>query len=141
MEWELLHAGVRGFCQHDISPELLKQVVTAVQRGELWVRRKLASRLADELGATTSKNEVYRASHDFLYKLTKREYYVAMRVKEGMSNRQIAQSYAITERTVKAHLSEIFQKLGITDRLKLALIILTNDAHQARGESEVHIGS
>jgi two-component system NarL family response regulator len=42
----------------------------------------------------------------------------------GESNKQIARQLAITERTVKAHLTEIFRKLGIADRLRLALLVL-----------------
>jgi DNA-binding NarL/FixJ family response regulator len=132
MEWELLKAGTRGYCRPEISSELLKHVVMAVQQGELWVRRTLTSRLADELGETTIRNNVYRASHGFLNNLTQREYDIAMYVADGMSNKEIAQVCAITERTVKAHLSEVFHKLGVSDRLNLALIISANDPEQAR---------
>ena len=127
MEWELLKAGVRGCCRNDIKPAFLKQVVMAVRQGELWIRRSLTGRVIDELGKITSKNKAYRASHDLLNKLTQREYDIAMRVGSGESNKQIAQSCAITERTVKAHLTEIYLKLGITDRLNLALVLSASD--------------
>jgi DNA-binding NarL/FixJ family response regulator len=127
MEWELLKAGVRGCCRNDIEPAFLKQVVMAVRQGELWIRRSLTGRVIDELGKITSKNKAYRASHDLLNKLTQREYDIAMRVGSGESNKQIAQSCAITERTVKAHLTEIYLKLGITDRLNLALVLSASD--------------
>jgi DNA-binding NarL/FixJ family response regulator len=139
MEWELLKAGVRGCCQHEISPDLLKQVVMSVLQGELWLRRKITSRLVDELGNISSKNRAYRASHDLVNKLTQREYDIALHVAKGESNKKIAQLCAITERTVKAHLSEVFHKLGVTDRLNLALIISANDSHHARGESDFNI--
>jgi DNA-binding NarL/FixJ family response regulator len=127
MEWELLKAGVRGCCRNDIKLAFLKQVVMAVRQGELWIRRSLTGRVIDELGKITSKNKAYRASHDLLNKLTQREYDIAMRVGSGESNKQIAQSCAITERTVKAHLTEIYLKLGITDRLNLALVLSASD--------------
>jgi len=123
MEWELLKAGVRGCCQNDINPKILNKVVIAVQQGELWIRRTLASRLVDELGKTTSKNKAYRATLGLLNKLTQREYDIAVRVGNGECNKQIAQSCGITERTVKAHLTEIYLKLGVTDRLNLALVL------------------
>lgn len=123
LEWELLTAGVRGLCQSDIQPKFLKQVVLAVQQGELWIRRKLACRLIDELGKTTSKNKAYRATLGLLNKLTQREYDIAVRVGNGESNKQIALACEITERTVKAHLTEIYLKLEITDRVNLALIL------------------
>jgi len=127
VEWELLKAGVRGCCRNDIKPEFLNQVVIAVQQGELWMRRALTGRLIDELGKTTSKNKAYRASLGILNKLTQREYDIAVRVGKGQSNKQIAQSCAITERTVKAHLTEVYLKLGVTDRLNLALAISAED--------------
>ena len=126
IEWKLLKAGVRGCCRYDICSELLKQVVTAVQQGELWIRRTLTSRLAKELGEITSKNKAYQASNELLNKLTQREYDIAMHVANGDSNKKIAQMCAITERTVKAHLSEVFHKLGVSDRLKLAIILSEN---------------
>lgn len=126
MEWELLQAGVRGCCRNDITPLVLNQIVTAVQQGELWIRRTLTCRLIDELGKTTSKNKAYRASLGLLNKLTQREFDIAMCVGNGQSNKQIAQSCAITERTVKAHLTEVYLKLGVSDRLNLALA-LTSD--------------
>ncbi len=123
MEWELLKAGVRGCCRYEISSDLLKQVVMAVQQGELWIRRTLTSRLAKELGEITGKNKAYQASNELLNKLTQREYDIALHVANGESNKTIAQMCAITERTVKAHLSEVFHKLGVPDRLKLALVL------------------
>jgi DNA-binding NarL/FixJ family response regulator len=123
MEWELLKAGVRGCCRKDEKPEGLMQVVMAVHDGQMWMRRTLTCRLLDELGKTTSKNKAYRATLGLLNKLTQREYDIAVRAANGESNKQIAKSCAITERTVKAHLTEIYLKLGVTDRLHLALVI------------------
>jgi two-component system NarL family response regulator len=123
VEWELVKAGVRGCCRYDIQPKFLKQAVMAVQQGELWIRRSLACRLIDELGKTTSKNKAYRATLGLLNKLTQREYDIAVRVGNGENNKQIAQACGITERTVKAHLTEIFQKLEISDRVNLALVL------------------
>ena len=141
IEWELLKAGVRGCCRHEISADMLKQVVMAVQQGELWIRRNITSRLVDELGDISSKNKAYLASHDLLHKLTQREYDIALHVANGESNKKIAQMCAITERTVKYHLSEIFHKLGIADRLNLARIVSANDSHQAGGGAGVHVSN
>jgi two-component system NarL family response regulator len=135
MEWELLKAGIRGCCPNDAKPEFLKQVVEAVQDGELWIRRTLTCRLIDELGKTTAKNRAYRATLGLLNKLTQREYDIAVRVGNGESNKQIAQACEITERTVKAHLTEIFLKLGVSDRLNLALV-LAADNRNALASSE-----
>lgn len=127
VEWELLKAGIRGCCRNDVEPKFLNQVVTAVQDGELWIRRTLTCRLIDELGKTTAKNRIYQASVGLLNKLTQREYDIAVRVGNGESNKQIAKFCAISERTVKAHLTVVFQKLGVSDRLNLALVLSADD--------------
>jgi DNA-binding NarL/FixJ family response regulator len=127
LEWKMFKLGVRGCSQNNIKPELIKQIVASVQQGELWIRRTVARRLIDDLGSKSSKNRAYQSSLQLLDKLTQREYDIAIRVGNGQSNKHIARECAITERTVKAHLSEIFNKLGIADRLHLALILSTDE--------------
>jgi DNA-binding NarL/FixJ family response regulator len=123
-EWELFKAGVRGCCKKDIEPKQLNYVIVAIQQGELWIRRTLTCRLLDELGIIAlEKNQIKQAASDLLANLTRREHEIATLVGIGESNKQIAQRLAITERTVKAHLTEIFRKLDVGDRLKLALIV------------------
>jgi two-component system NarL family response regulator len=125
LEIELFQAGVRGYCRNDVDPELLKRVVLAVTLGELWIRRSLVPRLLDALGlkfpAVAAMER--RAVTGRLVSLTEREHQIAALVGSGGTNKQIARQLAITERTVKAHLTEVFRKLGITDRLKLALLL------------------
>lgn len=127
MEWKFLKVGVRGCCRNDVDSKFLRQVVIAVRDGELWIRRSLTCRLIDELGRATAKNKAYRESLGHLNKLTQREYDIAVRVGNGESNKLIAKACGITERTVKAHLTEVFQKLGVTDRLNLALVLSADD--------------
>lgn len=136
-EWELFRSGVRGCCQKDIMPEFLQQIVAAVQLGELWMRRTLTCRLLEELGKTTSRNKTYRNYLVLLDKLTEREYDIAVRVGNGESNKQIANACNITERTVKAHLTEIYLKLGVTDRLNLALILSADGRRLRRSSSNI----
>ena len=122
-ELDLFKAGVRGYCRNDIDPQLLKRVVVAVELGELWIRRSLVPRLLDELGVRFSCGVGdKRAIAGRLAYLTQREREIAELIGRGDTNKQIARRLAITERTVKAHLSGIFRKLGIADRLKLALL-------------------
>lgn len=124
-ELGLFRIGVRGCCRADIPPDRLKSVVHAVQQGELWIRRTLTPRLLDELGARIrADSEGRRAAMARLAELTRREREIAELIGNGESNKQIARQLTITESTVKAHLTEIFRKLGIADRLKLALLIV-----------------
>jgi DNA-binding NarL/FixJ family response regulator len=122
-EWRLLKAGIRGCCKNDADPELLKQIVMTVHNGELWIRRTLTCRLIDELSKKKAANMSYQTSLGMLSKLTQREYDIAERVGNGDSNKVIAKACGITERTVKAHLTEVFLKLGVSDRLNLALVL------------------
>ena len=123
-EWALFRTGVRGVCRRDIEAEHLKSVIVAVQQGELWIRRTLSWHLLNELVTITrEKNKIKEAVGELLANLTRREYEIATLVGNGETNKQIARRLAITERTVKAHLTEVFRKLDIADRLKLALIV------------------
>jgi len=131
-EWSLFRIGIRGCCRADIEPDLLTTVVEAVQQGELWIRRALSWHLLNELVAITQeKNKIKQAVSDLLANLTRREYEIATLVGNGDSNKQIARRLDITERTVKAHLTEVFRKLDIADRLKLALIVKGSLAHDS----------
>jgi len=126
-ELALFKAGVRGYCRDNIDPQLLKRVIVAVQVGELWIRRSLVPRLLDELGVQFSSTvDDKRAVTGRLAYLTVREREIAALVGSGGTNKQIAKQLDISERTVKAHLTEIFRKLGIADRLKLALLLANN---------------
>jgi DNA-binding NarL/FixJ family response regulator len=122
-EWRLLKAGIRGCCKNDADPELLRQIVMTVHNGELWIRRTLTCRLIDELSKKSAPNMAYQTSLGMLNKLTQREHDIAVRVGNGDSNKIIAKTCGITERTVKAHLTEVFLKLGVSDRLNLALML------------------
>jgi len=124
VEWELFVNGVKGCCLKDIDQQQVKYVVNALLHGELWMRRSLACRLLDELGKIAlEKNQINIATNNLLANLTKRELEIATLVGNGESNKQIACRLDITERTVKAHLTEVFRKLDVRDRLKLALIV------------------
>ncbi|MCB1984322.1 MAG: response regulator transcription factor [Burkholderiales bacterium] len=123
-EWTLFKSGVSGCCHYDMKPEQIILAIKAVQKGELWIRRSLTSYMLQELvEVTLEKDRIESAIHDLLTNLTKREYEIAMLVGRGESNKRIANRLDITERTVKAHLTEIFRKLQITDRIKLALMM------------------
>jgi two-component system nitrate/nitrite response regulator NarL len=125
-EWELIKNGARGFYTQGPDSNIPKQIVMAVESGELWARRSLTARLVDELGKTTSKNKAYRASLGLLNKLTQREFDIAVHVGNGHSNKQIAKLCSISESTVKFHLSEAFRKLGVDSRVDLALLLSPN---------------
>ena len=123
-ELDLFRSGVWGCCSIDIDGQLLKRVVHAVGLGEIWIRRSLTKRLLDDMGRNQGAGIGRMQAR--LASLTHREQQIAALVRSGGSNKQIARALAISERTVKAHLTEIFRKLGTADRLKLALLLSRN---------------
>jgi DNA-binding NarL/FixJ family response regulator len=121
-EIALFKSGVRGCALRDINPELLKRIVPAIEQGELWIRRSITPRLLDELGARfRDEANATRTGAGRLAVLTQREQEIAGLIGNGESNKQIARQLCITERTVKAHLTGIFRKLGVADRVRLAI--------------------
>jgi len=132
LELALFKSGARGCAQIDIDPQLLKRIVVAVQQGELWIRRRITLRLLDELSENARTEVKHRRISDArLAILTQREREIAALIGTGESNKQIARKLSITERTVKAHLTEIFRKLGISDRLRLALRMTRSIQHDS----------
>ena len=124
-EFALFMSGARGCCRYDAEPELRVRLVKAVERGELWLRRSITARLLDELDSRIRNDaRAKRIASDRLSHLTPREREIAALIGAGRTNKQIARELQITERTVKSHLTEIFRKLGIADRLKLALRVM-----------------
>ena len=117
---ELMERGVVGFCHAYAGPAMLQQVSTVVSNEGLWVGPNLMQRLIRAAGPNVA---VDTGSRQALEALSSRELEVARQVGLGSSNKEIARILTITERTVKAHLSAIFQKLGVRDRLHLALFM------------------
>ena len=119
----LFKLGVHGFCQRDISAELLVKAVESVVNGELWMPRTLITRIIDELtqGSAAAKSSSSLPGGSVIDCLTPRELEVARMVHKGGNNKIIARKLDISERTVKAHLSSIFRKLNIENRLHLAI--------------------
>jgi DNA-binding NarL/FixJ family response regulator len=141
MEWDFLKVGIKGICRYDIAHNLLLQAVIAVQKGELWIRRSLASRMLDELHKAASKDDDNRVSIGLKHKLSNREYDIALHVVNGESNKKIAQLCGITERTVKAHLTVIYQKMHISDRINLALILSRENQNNGLDNMNAYLGN
>ena len=119
-EVALFRAGVRGVCALDASRETLAKAVTAVLDEELWIRRTLVPKLLDSI--TSVPGNAATGSTGRFAILTPREVEVTRLIAQGESNKHIARYLAITERTVKNHLTTIFRKIGVVDRVKLAVL-------------------
>lgn len=126
----LFSAGARGYCNAHATAANLRQVADVVQAGGLWIGESLMHRLLASSQAALAQipvaalpSAVADASGDRLAALTKREQEVARAIANGSSNKEIARQLGITERTVKAHVGAVFQKLKARDRLHLALMV------------------
>lgn len=117
---EALSFGASGCCNTNAAPEVLRQVAVVVANGGLWVGQHLLQQL---LGSTSRvlKTATREPRVDWSSLLSEREVQVARLVASGASNKEIAAKLSITERTVKAHLTAVFEKLGLRDRLQLSL--------------------
>lgn len=124
---EALHAlslGAMGYCHAYIAPAILKEIKTVIISGGLWLGQELLQRLIEVSTNLVGNQPDYVES--LLLKLTKREKDVAVEAAKGLSNKEIARILNITDRTVKAHLAAIFERLGAKDRLQLALMLNSN---------------
>jgi two-component system, NarL family, nitrate/nitrite response regulator NarL len=123
VELALLKAGARGICLPDVALSVLEKAVAVVSHGELWIRRTLIPSLLDELAAASRSLAQSEPEQNVLHSLTAREREIALLIGAGSNNKQIARRLEITERTVKAHVSVIFRKLRVGDRLRVGLLV------------------
>lgn len=136
-ELAAMAAGAAACCAKGLPRVELERIVGAVLEGGVWVSPAaiplLVTRLRGLSGAAPAPDT---AEEERLGMLTERQREVARMVGQGASNKQIARALNITDRTVKAHLTVIFDKLGVPDRLQLALYVTRSDATpKARGAS------
>jgi len=118
-----LERGAAGCCNSRAAPEVLRQVALVVANGGLWVGQSLLRQLVGATARRLGQQPADAKNDDWRDALSGRECEVAALVAGGASNKEVAERLAITERTVKAHLSAIFEKLGVRDRLQLSLRI------------------
>jgi DNA-binding NarL/FixJ family response regulator len=117
----VLSLGAAGYCHAFSAPETLVAVEAVVTHGGIWLGQELLQHL---IGAGRQLVKAPSASvESALQLLTPRERDVAQQAAIGLSNKEIARILNITERTVKAHLSASFERLGVKDRLQLALVL------------------
>jgi DNA-binding NarL/FixJ family response regulator len=120
-----LAAGASGYCNGHAAPAVLTQVALAVGSGGVWVGQGLLQRLlaATQRGLAASAKTRETGAAVWRERLTAREREAAILLAQGASNKEIARRMKITERTAKAHVSAMLEKLGARDRLQLSLII------------------
>jgi DNA-binding NarL/FixJ family response regulator len=119
---EALQLGARGVVMKHTATDLLYKSIRTVMAGQYWVGRECLGDVIDRMRdrASTPVTEPRRAT----FGLTARELEVVSTVVGGYPNGDIAQKFSISVKTVKHHLTNIFDKLGVSNRLELALFAL-----------------
>ncbi len=116
---EAFQRGARGYLVKVATPQDLLKAIRATHAGELWAERKVLSQVVERLLQTMEGlNPPLSALRE---NLTEREREVVQWVIQGMMNKEIATQLGISDKTVKAHLSNIFSKLKVSRRLQLLL--------------------
>ncbi len=118
----MIRAGAKGYSTKTISPPFLVKAVRAVHAGEIWADRRMVTKVFEEF--LTLKRPVSSHSGIKASVLTKREAEILKLIARGMKNKEIAESLFISEKTVKTHITNIFEKLEVKDRLKAALFVI-----------------
>jgi DNA-binding NarL/FixJ family response regulator len=120
---EALQIGARGIALHERLATDLQPAIACVSAGGYWLGEQQVQGLVSSLHHLVRE----QASPDQKnYGLTRREAEVLRLIVDGCSNREIATKFGLSEETVKRHLSNIFDKVGVSTRLELALFALAN---------------
>jgi DNA-binding NarL/FixJ family response regulator len=129
---ELYRKGVRGIISRSISPDLLVRCVRRIAAGETWIDNQSINWVI----------EAYRAQAAALVspksqpRLSPKEMAIITCITQGKRNKEIAYQLGTTEQVIKNYLRKIYDKLGVSDRLELALYCLHNKIIQADADEE-----
>src|SRR6185369_3838661 len=117
--------GAKGVILKDSARQTLMQAIRTVCRGDVWMDPRMSGALADELSHMGSDTDTVSARQE--NGLTDRELEIVRLVASGYKNKEVGATLAISERTVKTHLTNIFQKLGVRDRVGLVMYALKHN--------------
>jgi len=119
-----IKAGASAYCTKDIAPEDLAVIIKFVIQGAIWFDSSVASHVLDEIKNSQTKPATNNSEK---YNLTKRELEVLAFVTEGYNNTEISKKLHLSVNTVKAHISNIMQKLEVDDRTQAAIKAISNN--------------
>jgi DNA-binding NarL/FixJ family response regulator len=121
---EALQLGARGVVLKDAVVEHLSACIQAVMQGQYWLEGRPVQNLVQVLHDLAAQTAPPSRK---TFGLTARELEVVTLITEGSTNKHIAVTFGISEETVKRHLTNIFNKLGVGNRLELALFALNHN--------------
>ena len=120
---EMYRRGVRGVVPRSISPDLLVKCVRKIADGETWIDNQSVSWVIDAYRSQATTLTDPRVQP----KLSKKELAIITCITRGMRNKEIAYQIGTTEQVIKNYLRKIYDKLGVSDRLELALYCLHHE--------------
>lgn len=118
---QALQLGARGVVMKEAATQLLMKAIRTVMAGQYWIGREAVGDIVEFLRTNPSGEKPARN-----YGLTKREMDILTTIVAGLSNKEIARRFTLSEDTVKHHLTNIFDKVGVASRLELALFAINN---------------
>ncbi len=134
---ELYRRGVRGIIPRSISPDLLVKCVRKIAQGETWIDNQSVNWVI----------EAYRSQATALTspktqpRLSPKEMAIITCITQGKRNKEIAYQLGTTEQVIKNYLRKVYDKLGVSDRLELALYCLHHQLHKKFAEGSAEGGS
>jgi DNA-binding NarL/FixJ family response regulator len=117
---QAITAGAKAYLEASASPQQVEQAIMIVNQGSIWAPRRVLSIFVDR--ATKPS----RSSTPSLAQFTVRETEVLKLLVAARSNREIARTLGIEERTVKAHVAKLMRKVGVENRIALSIYAVTN---------------
>jgi two-component system, NarL family, nitrate/nitrite response regulator NarL len=120
---EALQVGARGVVLKDAATQMLIRAIRTIINGQFWVGRESVTDMQVYLKHQIATQPAPKAKS---YGLTRREIEILGTIVGGLSNKEIAQKFSLSEDTVKHHLTNIFDKVGVSSRLELALFAINN---------------
>ncbi|MCF6465818.1 response regulator [Clostridium sp. Cult2] len=121
---ETMKIGANGYVLKDSDADSLIKAIRDVNAGKTYIQPSIASMLVEGMG---SKDDERNKELMKIRLLTKREYEVLTLIAEGLNNKDIADKLYISEKTVKNHVSSIFKKLEVNDRIQAAIFAFKNN--------------
>jgi two-component system, NarL family, nitrate/nitrite response regulator NarL len=129
---EAMKLGCVGILSKDAPTSLIEKSVNKVHAGEIWLDSNTTAAVIRQFASPSEFPAIHGGNGKSVREraqLSQREREIIILIAQGYKNKEIAEKMFITEQTVKNHLHNVFDKLGVSDRLELALYAIHNSLH------------
>jgi len=134
---ELYRSGARGIIPRAISPDLLVKCVRKVNEGETWIDNKAVTWVIEAYRSQAVGQSGVKGQP----RLSPKELTIIQHITQGKRNKEIASELGTSEQVIKNYLRKIYDKLGVSDRLELALYSLNHKLHMKKAPVEITVGA